>query len=160
MEPRSLTYIAEGCEGEMVSGSPSAQVTRVCTDSRKVCVGDLFVALAGERYDGHDYLTEVAQRGAAGALIERGKCHAAPAGCAVIAVGNTRQALGKLGARYRRDFDLPVIAVGGSNGKTTTKELMAAVLRQRFATLQSEASFNNNIGVPITLLNLADSHRV
>src|SRR6202041_1460656 len=77
----------------------------------------------------------------------------------VIAVDNTRQGLGRLAARYRADFDLPVIAVGGSNGKTSTKELVASVLRQKFKTLWSEASFNNDIGVPLTLLNLESSHQ-
>src|SRR5207247_2810533 len=77
----------------------------------------------------------------------------------MVAVENTRQALGKLAARYRRDFHLPVIAVGGSNGKTTTKELLASVLGQRFETLWSEASFNNEIGVPLTLLKLDQWHQ-
>ena len=77
----------------------------------------------------------------------------------MIAVEDTRQALGKLAACYRRDFDPAMIAVGGSNGKTTTKELLASVLRQRFKTLWSEASFNNDIGVPMTLLKLDRTHQ-
>src|SRR6266511_104486 len=159
MEPRSLTFVVEKCGGELVSGSPSAMITRVCTDSRQVQGGDLFVALAGERFDGHDYVAGAAEKGAVAVLVERAKVQAAPAGCAAITVGNTRRALGKLGAGYRRDFDLPLIAVGGSNGKTTTKELLAAVLGQRFKTLRSEASFNNDIGVPLTLLNLESTHQ-
>ncbi len=159
MEPRSLTFVVEKCGGELVSGSPSAMITRVCTDSRQVQGGDLFVALAGERFDGHDYVAGAAEKGAVAVLVERAKVQAAPAGCAAITVGNTRRALGKLGAGYRRDFDLPLIAVGGSNGKTTTKELLAAVLGQRFKTLRSEASFNNDVGVPLTLLNLDNSHQ-
>ena len=79
--------------------------------------------------------------------------------CAVLAVDDVRVALGKLAAAYRRNFDLPVIAVGGSNGKTTMKELLASVLRQKFSTLWSEASFNNDIGVPATLLRLEKSHQ-
>ncbi|HEX4645387.1 MAG TPA: UDP-N-acetylmuramoyl-tripeptide--D-alanyl-D-alanine ligase, partial [Verrucomicrobiae bacterium] len=93
-------------------------------------------------------------------MIERAKMPAAlPGPCAVIAVDNTRQALGRLAARYRADFDLPVIAVGGSNGKTSAKELLASVLRQKLKTLWSEASFNNDIGVPMTLLNLEKTHQ-
>lgn len=133
-------------------------MARVCTDSRKAQPGDLFVALAGERFDGHDFLPEVAKRGASAVLVNRNKVPAEPGGCAVIAADETRPALGRLAACYRRDFTLPVVAVGGSNGKTTTKELLAAVLRRRFNTLWSEASFNNDIGVPLSLLNLEKSH--
>src|SRR2546423_2405246 len=154
VEARSLTYIAESCGGELLRGSPTMTVTRVCTDSRQAQPGDLFIALAGERFDAHDYLAEAARKGAAAVVGDRKKVEERDPGCAVIAVGNTRLALGNLAARYRRDFNLPVIAVGGSNGKTTTKELLAAVLRQRFKTLTSEASFNNHIGVPMTVLNL------
>jgi UDP-N-acetylmuramoyl-tripeptide--D-alanyl-D-alanine ligase len=78
--------------------------------------------------------------------------------CAVVAVENTRRALGAFAAEYRKDFSLPIVAVGGSNGKTTTKELIASVLRRKYATLWSEASFNNDIGVPLTLLRLEKNH--
>src|SRR5439155_9152581 len=101
-------------------------VTRVCTDSRQAQPGDLFIALAGERFDGHDYLAEVAQKGAAAVVGARKKVGGRDPGCAVIAVENTRLALGSLAARYRRGFNLAVIVVGGSNGKTTTKELLPA----------------------------------
>src|SRR4029077_4308780 len=84
----------------------------------------------------------------------------APSGVAVLVVDDVRIALGKLAATYRRQFDLPVVVIGGSNGKTTVKELLASVLRQKFSTLASEASFNNDIGVPVTLLRLEDSHQV
>ncbi len=77
----------------------------------------------------------------------------------MIAVEDTRKALGQLAAQYRKEFVLPMVAVGGSNGKTTTKELVASVLRQKLATLWSEASFNNDIGVPLTLLRLEKSHQ-
>jgi UDP-N-acetylmuramoyl-tripeptide--D-alanyl-D-alanine ligase len=134
-------------------------VTRVCTDSRQAQAGDLFIALTGERFDGHDYLAEVARKGAVAVVGEREKVERQAPECAVVAVANTRQALGRLAARYRREFNLPVIAVGGSNGKTTTKELLAAVLRQRYRTVSSEASFNNDVGVPMTLLNLEETHQ-
>ena len=159
MEPRPLHYIAQAVSGELRHGSPDKMVARLCTDSRLAEPGDLFFALAGERHDAHRFLPEAAQRGAGALVAERDKLPADFHPCAVIAVGNTRSALGQLGARYRRDFDLPVIAVGGSNGKTTTKDLIAAVLRQEKATLWSEASFNNAIGVPLTLLRLERSHQ-
>jgi len=151
-----LTYVAEGCGGELLSGPSSATITRVCTDSRQAQSGDLFIALSGEKFDGHDYLDEVARKGAVAVVVERTKV--LKLSCAVVAVEDPRQALGKFAAWYRRDFHLPVIAVGGSNGKTTTKELIASVLRQRFKTLWSEASFNNDIGVPLTLLKLDVGH--
>src|SRR5580658_8491573 len=159
MEPRSLKYIAEATAGELCHGSPQTAVTRICVDSREAQPGDLFFALAGERFDAHTFLPEVAARGVAAVVAEGPKLPAGIRKCAVIIVDNTRAALGRLGARYRRDFTLPLTAVGGSNGKTTTKELIASVLRQGRATLWSEASFNNEIGVPLTLLKLEHSHQ-
>ncbi len=164
--------MTRACEGELLRGDPHARVERVCTDSRKVRPGDLFFALAGERFDGHDFLAEVLRLGAAAVVIERGKLARLEAAlaqtsaggrgsgeAALIAVEHTRRALGRLAAVYRRDFALPVIAVGGSNGKTTTKELIGAVLSRRGPTLWSEASFNNDIGVPLTLLRIERVHQ-
>ena len=129
---------------------------RICTDSRAAQAGDLFFALKGDKFDAHDFLDEVAGKGVAACVVACGKKF--PAG-AVIEVDDPRAALGRLAAKYRGLFNLPVIAVGGSNGKTTTKELLAAVLRQKFFTLASEASFNNVIGVPLTLLQLTMQHQ-
>ena len=159
MEPRPLYYIAQATGGELRHGSPEKMVTRLCTDSRLAEPNDLFFALSGERFDAHRLLPEVARRGVGVIVAERAKLPADFNDCAVIVVDNTRRALGRLGARYRRDFKLPVIAVGGSNGKTTTKDLIASVLRQKKSTLWSEASFNNEIGVPLTLLRLEGSHQ-
>lgn len=159
MEPRSLKYLADACNGELLNGSPQRLATSICTDSRKAGPGDLFFALSGERFDAHNFLSDVAKNGVIAVVAERKKI---PADffTTVIAVDDTRRALGNLAARYREDFDLPIIAVGGSNGKTTTKELLASVLRQKFSALWSEASFNNDIGVPITLLKLHSNHQV
>ncbi len=161
MEPRSLEFIASACNGEIRWGSSETLVTRVCTDSRQIMPGDLFVALAGEKFDAHDYLVEVAHSGATALLVSRDKIDRTSGisdAVAMVVVENTRVALGQLAARYRADFDLPVVAVGGSNGKTTTKDLLASVLRQKGETLWSEASFNNDIGVPLTLLKLERKH--
>ena len=157
MEPRSLKSIALACAGELLGTSPDTLVSRVCSDSREMRPGDLFFALSGERFDGHDFLREAAQKGAAAVVAERARV---PGNlpCGVIAVDNPRQALGRLAAWYRADFNLPLIAVGGSNGKTTTKELIASVLRQKLRTVWSEASFNNDIGVPMTLLRLEGTY--
>jgi UDP-N-acetylmuramoyl-tripeptide--D-alanyl-D-alanine ligase len=142
-----------------MGGSPETRVHRVCTDSRQAQAGDLFFALAGGRFDGHNFLQEVARKGAGAIVAERQRLPADWSACPVIAVEDTRKALGRLAAQYRDDFSLPLVTVGGSNGKTTTKELVASVLRQKFSTLWSEASFNNDIGVPLTLLRLERSHQ-
>jgi len=160
MEPRTLQFVALACAGELSGGSsPDTKILGVCTDSRRAQAGDVFFALTGERFDGHDFLPEVFKIAAA-VVVERGRAPVECGGCAVIRVLDTRQALGRLAAEYRAQFKLPIVAVGGSNGKTTTKDLIAAVLRQKFATLSSEASFNNNIGVPLTLLRLETRHQV
>jgi len=161
MDHRSLGVVVSACAGELRSGTSDSVIHRVCTDSRHVQSGDLFVPLAGEKFDGHNFLADAARKGAAAALVARAKAERAsslPANVGVIFVEDTRVALGKLAARYRGDFDLPVVAIAGSNGKTTAKELLAAVLRQKFKTLWSEASFNNDIGVPLTLLKLEETH--
>src|SRR5438552_3057732 len=158
MEPRSLQFVVTASSGELQIGSPATRVLRVCTDSRRVQPGDLFLALPGERFDGHAYLAQAAAKGAVAAVVTSDKLPADFSDCPVVRVENTRQALGKLAAAYRNDFALPIAAVAGSNGKTTTKELVASVLKQKFATLRSEASFNNDIGVPLTLLNLTSFH--
>ncbi|HEY5912817.1 MAG TPA: UDP-N-acetylmuramoyl-tripeptide--D-alanyl-D-alanine ligase [Verrucomicrobiae bacterium] len=157
MNPLPLRLITRACDGELVHGSPETLVRRVCTDSRQSRAGDLFVALRGERFDGHDFLTEASAQ-AAGIMVNRSRAWSNTGPCAVIVVDDTCQALGRLAADYRQDFALPIIAVAGSNGKTTTKELLASVMRQRLATLWSEASFNNLIGVPLSLLALEGSH--
>jgi UDP-N-acetylmuramoyl-tripeptide--D-alanyl-D-alanine ligase len=159
MDKRSLKFIAEACDAEILAGAPEVMIENVCTDSRRVKPGDLFIAIKGENFDGHAFLNEVAEKKAAAVVAERGKIPARLPRCAVLAVDDTIAALGNFAAAYRRDFTLPVINVCGSNGKTTTKELTAGVLRQRFSTLWSEASFNNNIGVPLTLLRLEKKHQ-
>lgn len=159
MDARPLKFFADACAGKIISGSSGALVQRVCTDSRRVQPGDLFIALTGEHFNGHDFLMDVAQKGAVAVLINRGSASSAPDQSAVVEVADTRVALGRIAAAYRKEFSLPVIGVGGSNGKTTTKELIGAVLRQRLATLWSEASFNNDIGVPLTLLRLESTHQ-
>ncbi len=160
MESRTLKYVAEAGGAELISGQPEACVANVCTDSRRVREGDLFVALRGEKHDAHDYLPEVFSKASA-VVVERGRepSPAPGSGCAVLAVDDTRKMLGRLAAAYRRDFDVPIVAVGGSNGKTTTKELLASMLRQVMPTLWSEESFNNDIGVPLTLMRLDAGHR-
>ncbi len=158
MEPLSLKRIAEYVGGA-VSGPAGGTVRRVVTDSRQVRPGDLFVALHGPRFDGHAFLGRAFDRGAVAALGEVDRLAAECPHRSVVQVSDSREALGRLAAAYRRGFSLPIVAVAGSNGKTTTKELLATVLGRRFSTLASEASFNNDIGVPLTLLGIEPQHR-
>ncbi len=159
METRSLKWIAEACGAEIIGVAADAEVKAVCTDSRAAKAGDLFFAIKGDKFDGHDFVADVAVKGDAAIVVEKKKVPAFVLNCPLLAVKDVRAALGKLAAAYRREFTLPVVAVGGSNGKTTVKELLASVLRQKFSTLWSESSFNNDIGVPMTLLRLEKSHQ-
>src|SRR5215212_8378848 len=117
MEPRTLQYIAQACAGDQLTGSPDSLVKRVSTDSRSVRSGDLFFALSGDKFDGHDFLREVMGKDAAAVVVNRQRLPVPSTGCGVIAVEDTRQALARLAAEYRHDFNLPMVAVGGSNGK-------------------------------------------
>jgi UDP-N-acetylmuramoyl-tripeptide--D-alanyl-D-alanine ligase len=158
MEERSLKFFVEATGATLLKGSAKTSVARVCTDSRQLQGGDLFFAIKGEHFDGHEFIREAGEKNAAGVVVARYRQPAKLPGCAVIVVDDPRAALGKFAAAYRKDFELPIIAVGGSNGKTTTKDLIGSVLRQKFSTLYSDASFNNDIGVPLTLLRLEKSH--
>jgi UDP-N-acetylmuramoyl-tripeptide--D-alanyl-D-alanine ligase len=159
VETRSLKFVAEACAAEMRRGSGETLVKNICTDSRQAKPGDLFFAIHGEKFDGHEFLDEVAAKGVAAVVVEKRKIPAPLLDCAVLVVDDARAAFGNLAAAYRRQFDLPVVCVAGSNGKTTVKELLASVLHQNFSTLASEASFNNDIGVPLTLLKLEKLHQ-
>ena len=133
----------------------------VCTDSRALKSGDLFVALRGERYDGHDFVAKAAAAGAVAALIDRAYVRSAP--LPVAAVEDTTVALGALAAHWRRQFQISLVAVAGSNGKTTVKEMIAACLRAHYgdeAVLATRGNLNNHIGLPLTLLTLRAAHRV
>ena len=158
MEPRTLEFIEKACQGQLVSGDHSTIVRRVCIDSRLVKPGDLFVAIEGDSFNGHDFTKQAIDRGAVAALVN-GSRVSKDFGGTKVEVVETRHALGLLASHYRNDFDIPLIAIGGSNGKTSTKEILTTILRQRFRTLCSEASFNNEIGVPLTLLRLKEDHQ-
>ena len=129
-------------------------VAGVSIDSRSVRAGDLFVALRGENFDGHDYLKQVEEAGAVAALVSLDGETKLP----TIRVDNTQKALGLLGAHNRSFFEGSVIAITGSGGKTTVKNMVNAVLSQRGSTLATAGNFNNEIGVPLTLLELAPEH--
>ena len=135
-----------------------APVTGVTTDSRAVQPGELFIPLVGERFDGHAYISKALEDGAAGCLTAAAPETLLP-GKLYIQVADTRLALKALASWYRNKFDLPVVQVTGSAGKTTTKEMIASVLSQRYNTLRTEGNFNNDIGAPLTLLRLMPEHQ-
>lgn len=135
----------------------------VVIDSRDVSPGDLFVALPGERLDGHQFVEAALKRGARAALVRRDwqpDTGTTLAPDALIRVDDPLQTLQSMAAHHRTRFELPVVGITGSVGKTSTKDLIAAVLRQQYATLASVKSFNNEIGVPLTLLRLRPEHQV
>jgi UDP-N-acetylmuramoyl-tripeptide--D-alanyl-D-alanine ligase len=140
-----------------------AGFTGVSTDSRSICAGELFVALKGGHFDGHAYVGEVLTRGAAGAVVTREFAAAHP-DLPLLGVTDTRLALGALAAQWRGRFELPLIGVTGSNGKTTVKEMCAAILRAHYGSavapvLATAGNLNNDIGLPLTLLGLRRTHR-
>ncbi len=160
MESLPLQFFAEACGSPIPPALMNIVISAVVTDSRRVGPGGLFVALAGERHDAHDHLGEVLARGAVAAVVAADRVQPVPVGLPALVVDDPRAAYGRIATAYRRRFTLPVICVGGSNGKTTTKEILATILSRRFATLKSEASFNNDVGVPATLLGLEALHQV
>ncbi len=135
--------------------SADASFDGVSIDSRAIKPGQLFIALTGPRFDGHDYLNEVAAKGAVAALVER---EVAGSTLPQLLVSDTRQALGQLGALNRAIYTHPVAAVTGSSGKTTVKEMLASILRTRGPVLATRGNLNNDLGVPLTLLELAPEH--
>ncbi len=159
MDPISFEKIAQWTGGRVAAGDVHGTVTTACTDSRALKAGDLFVALRGEKFDAHTFVAEAARRGAAGALVEEFPLEL-PAGFAVILVPNTLQALQQLAGNYRRTLPLQVIGLTGSNGKTSTKDLTAAVLGENFQVTKTEGNLNNHIGLPLTLLRARASDQV
>ena len=131
----------------------------VSTDTRTLQLGDLFVALIGENFDGHTFVTDAIAKGAGAVLISASLEVNAGVKVPALRVADTRLALGQLSAAWRARFSIPVIAVTGSNGKTTTKEMLAAIFGQRGSVLATQGNLNNDIGVPLTLLRLRKEHR-
>jgi UDP-N-acetylmuramoyl-tripeptide--D-alanyl-D-alanine ligase len=157
----SVAQVVQWLPGSRLEGNSSLVVKRVHTDTRTIESGDLFVALKGDRYDANDFLQEAQQRGAVGAL-----CHASAerngiTRMACIVVPDTRLALGALAHAWRAQFNLPLIAVTGSNGKTTVTQMLASILANAMpdgASLATRGNLNNDIGVPMTLLRLRAQH--
>lgn len=157
MTPCTAREICAAVGGTLLQDS-GAPVTGVTTDSRAVQPGQLFIPLVGERFDGHAYISKALEGGAAGCLTAAAPETLLP-GKLYIQVADTRLALKALASWYRDKFDLPLVQVTGSAGKTTTKEMIASVLSQRYNTLRTEGNFNNDIGAPLTLLRLMPEHQ-
>jgi len=150
---RRLSFLAQACGGRLAG--PDCEFGAVSIDSRTLAPGDLFVAIRGERFDGHDYAAAAREAGACALLVSR----PLPVELPQLIVDDTLVALAQGSAAWRRQFTLPLAGVGGSNGKTTTKELLAAILRRRGPTLATHGNLNNHIGVPLTLFRLDPAHQ-
>jgi len=155
MEAMTVAEVVGAIEGELVVGDADVKISGVSTDSRKVRPKDLFFAIRGDKFDGHDFVNAAVKDGAAGVVVS--KDLAIPP--VTIRVGDTVVALGDLAGYYVSRTNVPVVAITGSVGKTTTKEMIAAVLSRRYVTLKNELNFNNEIGVPMTLFRLERHHQ-
>ncbi|MBX3646425.1 MAG: UDP-N-acetylmuramoyl-tripeptide--D-alanyl-D-alanine ligase [Rhodocyclaceae bacterium] len=162
----SLMEAALATGGTAVQGNP--RIEGVSTDTRTLASGELFIALRGERFDGHDYVGEAASRGASAAMVDQAWTEGRTLELPSLVVADTRMALGHLAAWWRTRFDIPLIGVTGSNGKTTVKEMIAAILRAQaaidgcdpaLAVLATTGNLNNEIGLPLMLLRLHAGHR-
>lgn len=151
----TLSTLVDLLAAEPVAIDPQRNCTRVSTDTRAIQPGDLFVALKGERFDAHDYVGDAIGKGAVAAVVG----HRIDSDLPQLVVADTLHALGQLGGHNRRGFSGPLFAVTGSSGKTSVKEMLAAMLATRGATLATRGNLNNEIGVPLTLLRLEPEHR-
>lgn len=154
----TLDRVAAGLRTHLMGAVPggTTPLSGVSTDTRKIAAGDLFIALRGENFDAHDFLTDAVRAGAAAVVVSDAR-RGAGLGCPVFCVRNTELALGALGTYRRRAWGRPVVAVAGSNGKSSTKELVRAALSGIFEVHATTGNLNNQIGVPLTLLALPDS---
>jgi UDP-N-acetylmuramoyl-tripeptide--D-alanyl-D-alanine ligase len=151
----TLEEVVRYSGGRLLQGDPSLAVDRLHTDTRTLAAGDCFVALQGDRFDGHAFVGQVRDRGAVAALVsQRPSSGDIPADLALVEVANTLEALQRFAATYRRLLAVRIVGVTGSSGKTSTKELIAAVLRMRYKTKATDGNLNNHIGVPLTLIKL------
>jgi UDP-N-acetylmuramoyl-tripeptide--D-alanyl-D-alanine ligase len=150
---RTLADAAAAAGGQLVG--EDRRYGAVSTDSRTLKPGTLFVALRGPNFDGREFVAAAAAQGAIGAIVERPVAHALPQ----VVVPDTLRALQQLGEAWRADFNVPIVGVAGSNGKTTAKEMTAAILSRMGACMATHGNLNNHIGVPLTLMRLEASHR-
>lgn len=155
----SFRELAGALNGELVTGDSSLMPAGLSTDTRNIGPGEIFLALRGDTFDGHSFVSKAIQKGASGLIIEDEAAVPPGSGSAVIKVEDSLKALGDLAALWRSGFKGPVISITGSMGKTTTKEMVYSILEIGASTLKNNGNFNNLIGLPLTLLRLDDSHK-
>ena len=160
MNPLTLSQIAQFARASLSSGDGTVVIDKIGTDSRTTRPGELFVALRGENFDGHDFVESVATSGAAGALVDHQWNGNVPDNFALIRGTDTLLAYQKIAANYRRSLALKVLAITGSNGKTSTKDFAASVLARRFRVTKTEGNFNNHVGLPRTILEATSGDEV
>jgi UDP-N-acetylmuramoyl-tripeptide--D-alanyl-D-alanine ligase len=158
VEKMTVQEIARAVQGEIEFGISGTQVNGVSTDSRTINKGDLFIPIKGQRYDGHDFVKSAIENGAACVLSEKGI--GIEGNHSIIRVKDTANALKALAKHYRRKFNIKVVAVTGSTGKTTTKNIIAHVLSSHFNVLKTAGNYNNEIGLPLTVFNISPQHQV
>lgn len=156
MESLGIEAVIHACGAIPFNSSSINQITGIATDSRKVQRGDLFVAIKGENFDGHDYAETAVKNGAAIVLSHQKLNDNIP----YLLVENTLTALHKLAKYYKSKFKIPFVAITGSSGKTTTKDMIASILSERYNVLKTDGNFNNAIGLPLTLFKLEKSHEI
>jgi UDP-N-acetylmuramoyl-tripeptide--D-alanyl-D-alanine ligase len=160
MNRLSIFQIAEFAEAPVLSGDGNALIERISTDSRTIKRGELFVALRGENFDGHKFVESVVKTGAAGAIVDLNWKGEIPANFAIIRAEDTLQAYQNLATHYRKSLSLKVLAITGSNGKTSTKDFAAAALARRFRVTKTQGNFNNYVGLPRTMLEATSEDEV
>ncbi len=159
----TIQEILEATGGRLINGNPQIEVGGISIDSRTIKPGELFIAIKGNRFDGHDFIKEAINKKATGVVISRpisqlSNSFNSLTHSTFIRVPNTIKALGQIAKSHRKKFNIPVVAITGSNGKTTTKEMVASILQKRYNVLKSSGTQNNHIGVPLTLLGLNSQH--
>lgn len=161
MQTMTLSQIAKATGGSLISGARHIKISGVSTDTRTISSGDLFIALKGEKFDGHSFLEEAFKKGAAGAVVSEVRSQKSEnRNRVIIKVEDTLQALGDMAKIYRERFSVPVVAISGSSGKTTTKEMLGHILSGELNVVKARASFNNFVGVPLTLLEIKEDTQV
>jgi len=156
----SLEEVLKFTSGRLVSGAGPHHFSRVGTDSRKVFAGELFIALKGENFDGHQFVLQALEAGALGAIVAKPLEGEVPKDKVVIEVDDTLQALQRLAGYHRSRFQIPVVAITGTAGKTTTKNMIGAILSSKFKTMVNPGNINNEFGVPLNLLSITPQHQV
>jgi UDP-N-acetylmuramoyl-tripeptide--D-alanyl-D-alanine ligase len=146
--------VARAIGGRVTGKKDGVVFSGISTDSRTISAGELFFALTGDTFDGHDFVPDAIKRGAGGVVIEKNKHRKIPEGCVAIEVGDTLTALGDLAGHHREKQNLISVGITGSNGKTTTKEITHLVLSHKYRCKKSEGNFNNLIGLPLMLLSV------